>query len=107
MAASWFWGARNAEKAQAPPTQGGARFRSEFLAYAFSLRRSTPARPTSPVPRSVKEPGSGTVDMLVSPLEIRVEPLKNPLPVLMVSWIVAPLTVLPLNHVPVSEPLRV
>jgi hypothetical protein len=43
--------------------------------YAFSLRRIAPAKPTSPVPSRVKEPGSGTT-MLVSPLEMLVLPLK-------------------------------
>ena len=41
--------------------------------------------------------------MLVSPLEIIVDPLKKPLPVLMVSWTVAPFTVAPLYQVPVSD----
>ena len=55
---------------------------------ALNLRCSAPASPTSPVPSKPSVPGSGTavvVVMLVSPLEIVVEPLKKPLPVLIVS----------------------
>ena len=45
--------------------------------------------------------------MLVSPLEIVVVPLKKPLPVLIVYCTVAPKTVLPLYHVPVTDPVSV
>jgi len=44
------------------------------------LRRNLPARPTSPVPRSERDDGSGTTVIFVSPLEIVADPLKNPLP---------------------------
>ena len=43
-----------------------------------------PARPTSPVPKSERDPGSGTRVKLVSPLEIVADPLKSP-PGLVVS----------------------
>src|SRR5207248_10890078 len=69
----------------------------------FILRRTTPARLTKPVPSRVREPGSGTT-ILVSPLEIWVEPLKKPLPVLMVSCTVTPLLLKPL--VPDNTPVR-
>ena len=57
------------------------------------------------MPRRVRLPGSGTTAlMLVSPLEIVVAPLKKPVPVLIVNVTVAPLTILPLNQIPVTEP---
>jgi len=40
--------------------------------------------------------------MFVSPLEILVEPLKKPFPVLMVNCTVAPNTVAPVYQVPVT-----
>ena len=62
--------------AKKKPAAGGSGFRTELLAcYRLSLRRMAPARPTRPVPSRVNEPGSGTT-MLVSPLEIVVEPVK-------------------------------
>src|SRR5579862_2525157 len=84
---------------KSPARRGGALYSGAIRSYAFSFRRIAPARPTSPVPSRVKDPGSGTV-MLVSPLEIEVDPLKKPLPVLMVIWTVAPTTVLPSTQVP-------
>jgi hypothetical protein len=86
------------------PFQGGARIQERKAYYAFSLRRRTPAKPTRPVPISVNDPGSGTVEILVSPLEISVDPLKKPLPVLIVNWTVAPFTQAPLYQVPASAP---
>src|SRR6516162_3068113 len=91
-----------------PARVGGVEKWGVEFRYAFSFRRTTPAKPTSPVPRSVRDPGSGTtVLMLVSPLEIRVDPLKKPLPVLMVICTVAPNTVAPVYHVPLNAPLSV
>ena len=90
---------------KAPPV-GGAGIQEWILFYAFSFRLNAPARPTKPVPRRVKLPGSGTITF-VSPLEIVVDPLKNPLPVLTVSCTVTPCALEPLYHVPESEPVRV
>src|SRR5215472_4979069 len=72
----------------------------------LSRRRVRPARPINPVPRSPRVPGSGVAVMFVSPLAICVDPLKYPVPVLIVNWIVAPLADWPLNQVPMTEPLR-
>ena len=57
-------------------------FGTKNPSYVLNLRRSIPATLTSPAPISVREPGSGTVviEILVSPLEIVADPLKNPLP---------------------------
>jgi hypothetical protein len=67
-----------------------------------------------PVPNKTRDAGSGTtpfvvpcVEMFVSPLEIDVDPLKKPLPVLTVNCTVAPLTVIPVYHVPVKAPISV
>jgi hypothetical protein len=79
-----------AGKQKAPPI-GGAGIQEQSN-YAFSFRRNIPARPTKPVPIKVRLLGSGTTT-LVSPLEIEVEPLKKPMPVLIVNWRVAPYTV--------------
>ena len=58
----------------------------------FQLTPQRSCRPTRPVPKRVHDAGSGVVpvlsplpEMSVSPLAIMVEPLKKPLPVLMVS----------------------
>src|SRR5262249_20286495 len=42
-------------------------------------RRNTRTIPTSPVPNSIRELGSGVVEIFVSPLEIVADPLKRPL----------------------------
>ena len=84
-------------------------------AYLFNLYRNIPAMLTRPVPKKIIELGSGVVVvslsplpvMFVSPLESIVEPLKNPLPALTVSWTVAAFTVCPVNHVPLKLPVRV
>ena len=73
-----------------------------------------PAKPTTPVPNKARDAGSGTmplvvpwIEMFVSPLEIKVDPLKKPLPVLTVNWTVAPSTVMPVYQAPVKEPVNV
>jgi hypothetical protein len=55
-----------------------------WVARFLILRRIAPASPTKPTPSKLSVPGSGTA-MLVLPLEIVVEPLKKPLPVLIAS----------------------
>lgn len=86
----------------------------KYVAYRFSLRRNRPARPINPVPRRLIDAGSGVVIVLsplpvilVSPLESVVDPLKKPLPVLTVSWTVAPTTDVPVNQVPDRAPVNV
>ena len=75
----------------------GVEIQGEYAVYCFNLRRNTPRRPISPVPRRFIDADSGAVIVLsplplilVSPLESVVDPLKKPLPVLTVSWTVAP-----------------
>ena len=56
-----------------------------FVYRADSFRRITPIRLMPPVAKRASVEGSGTDVMVVSPPEIKVEPLKNPVPVLAVS----------------------
>src|SRR5579864_2313057 len=78
-----------------PRLAAGALFRvKRKKTQAFSLRRTTPARPINPVPNRTKEPGSGTT-MFVSPLLTPTAPLKKPSPVLTVSCTVEPVVLNP------------
>jgi hypothetical protein len=76
------WRSKEIKKTPLGKVAGGLRFKDENTAYVLDLRHNIPARLTSPVPKSEIDPGSGTVvtEILVSPLEIVPDPLKNPLP---------------------------
>jgi len=75
---------KRVEQRKAPPV-GGADSKLLGLVHPlFRLRRSIPPTPSRPVPSKTNVPGSGTT-MFVSPLEMLEEPLKKPLPVLMVT----------------------
>src|SRR5215469_946844 len=94
------------EKAPAAPEQQRLARQNRRVreTYAFSLRRIAPARPIKPVPSKDNVPGSG-VTILVSPLEIVVEPLKKPLPVLIVNCTVTPFVEKPVPVAPTRTPV--
>jgi len=78
-----IWEGRTERKAP-----GVGRLPSElnlFVYRADSFRRIMPIRLAPPVAKRASVEGSGTDAMVVSPPEIKVEPLKNAVPVLAVS----------------------
>jgi len=74
---------------------------------SWSLRRTIAVRPIKPVPRRVKEPGSGTtlVTMFVCPFPRVADATKNDVPRFIVSATVVPFRVAPVNQVPLTVPL--
>ncbi len=89
LARSTKAGQRERKKPATFPPQVWPDMRKVICDYPFSLRRTAPASPTSPVPSRLRVPGSGTTT-LVSPLESFTDPLKYPFPVLNVNCVVVP-----------------
>src|ERR1700741_1561019 len=66
--------------------------RSQIRAAARTLRRSAPARPSTPVPRRVRLPGSGTVDTLIVVVPFSCDrQMRSSSKLNLNSWLVTPL----------------
>jgi hypothetical protein len=78
------WKAALFTNKKAPPEKRGVDLGVK-RSYAFVFRSNTPGKTNQAGAQKIRLPGSGTVAMLVSPLEIVVVRLKKPFPVLMVK----------------------